>query len=149
MPAVHIDSRQLGCCSHCHMFGCFFSWLYCMSEDRMCNIPSPRNESTDSSLWLIQIIRMVKKRETIYFPLEAWGDSQRRQFSFQLRSVLVVSVYRAAIHFRDTEWMAAAQVGNTWGKKNDLSMNFLLLLIELIRSTISRQQEGEGGKGFI
>lgn len=73
-------------CSQCHSLGTYSSipWLYCTSEDRMWNILRPRNKSTEISLWLVQIIPLVKGKETLCFSLEASEDSRKRKFSFQL-----------------------------------------------------------------
>lgn len=45
-------------------------WLYCMSEDRTCNILRPQNESTEISLWLVQIIPFGQKERNPL--LSAW-----------------------------------------------------------------------------
>lgn len=60
------------------------SWLWCVSEDRMCNIVILRIESIKFSLWLIQIILLVKERGTLCRCSRQREYAWTRMFSFQL-----------------------------------------------------------------
>lgn len=60
------------------------SWRYCVSENRKCNILTLRIESIEISLWLIQIILLVKGRRTLCCCSRRWEVSWTRMFSFEL-----------------------------------------------------------------
>lgn len=47
--------------------------LYCTSEDRMCNIPTLRNESAEISLCLVQIILFGQRKRNPLLSLDATG----------------------------------------------------------------------------
>lgn len=115
-------------------------WLYCVSEDRMCNILSPRNESTEISFLACPDNPFGQRNRNPLLSLVATGILGQGGFNFAAHT-FGSSFFNAFIHFekkRSTERTAGKVIKNLFEDE--------LLLIDKLSNVMAKEIRNEGRK---